>query len=87
MGEFSLSKTSDWWFFDSDGVLLHKGYGLVDEVMSISIDVLRSSNTPIAQFFPPLLWLSEMVKRDPSGGVKIERKTFFRYFVEDIYYT
>ena len=60
MGEFSLSKTSDWCFFDSHGVLLHNAYVLVDEVMSISIDVLRSSNTSIAQFFPPLLWLSEM---------------------------
>ena len=27
-----------------------------------------------------------MGNRDPSGGVKIETKTFFRYFIEDIYY-
>ena len=48
---------------------------------------LAQANTPIAQFFPPLLWLSEMGNRDPSGGVKIETKTCFRYFIEDIYYT
>ena len=43
-------------------------------------------NTPIAQFFPPLFWLSEMGNRNPSGGVKKETKTFFRYFLEDFYH-
>ena len=44
-------------------------------------------HTLIAQFFPPLLWLSEMGNLDTSEMVKIEAKTFFRYFLEDIYYT
>ena len=48
---------------------------------------LAQANTPIAQFFPLLLLLSEKGNRDPSGGVKIETRTFFRYFLEDIYYT
>ena len=48
---------------------------------------LAQANTSIAQFFPPLLWLLEMGNRDPIGGVKIETKRCFRYFLEDIYYT
>ena len=48
---------------------------------------LAQPNTPIPQFFLLLLLLSEMGNRDPSGGVKIETRTFFRYFLEDIYYT
>ena len=35
VGEFSLSKTSDWQFFNSDVVLLHNIFGVVDKVISI----------------------------------------------------
>ena len=63
--------------------------GLVKDEAADTINGLQlpNGNTPFAQFFPPLLWLSEMVNRNPNGGVKIETKTFFRYFLEDIYYT
>ena len=47
MGEFSLSETSDWLSFNSDGVLLHKNFGVVDKVISIGIDVLKLSNSKL----------------------------------------
>ena len=34
MGGFLLSETSDWWFFNSDGVLLRNSSGVFDKVIS-----------------------------------------------------
>ena len=41
---------------------------------------VKKDSTTIAQFFPPLSWLSEMINRDPSGGVKIEKNHSFAIF-------
>ena len=45
MREFSLSETSDRWFLNSDGVMLHNSFRVVGKVISIGIDVLRLSNS------------------------------------------